>query len=487
MPAARTTFGMYQMTGNLIMGLLRSKAIGRAKTMTAGLLAGLLAFGPAHAQDVSLSVDEALALFYQRNLDLIAAQYNIDQSRAEEIIAGAIPNPVISIQISEISNNPNMGANARGCSHDPNVSCGPAEIISFSQLIEVAGKRGLRMQSSGLATQAAESDLRDAVRIFSNMVRDAYYDLLLAQKNFWLAQEIVNHYQTISEANDLRLKSGDIAESDFLRVKMEALRAQSDLDIAQTAVEQAQAALAVILRWPDKSLQFTAKESWPEIKDIGQKLPKDALIDKALQQRPDLQADKQRAEQADKELELARRLKYPDVTVNAGYARDPSNNVLNSAFVGISVPVPLFYQYQGEAGKAAVNLNQSHLAVEQTELGIRSDVVSAEAAWKSADKIVQRFNGGLLDDARSVRDSSELAFKKGATGVLDLIEAQRSYKSVMRDYYAAMINRTNAYYDLAKALGIELTNDKNIAASHSGDSRKPLSISYPDGTPHEQR
>ncbi len=426
---------------------------------TAASLLGLLMVFEAHGQGVQLSVDEALAIFYQRNLDLIAAQYNIDQSKAEAVIASAIPNPTLGFQLAELANNLNKGSSATGCSHDPNVSCGPAEYFSFSQLIETAGKRGLRIQSSGFATQAAESDFRDAVRIFSNMVRDAYYDLLQAQKNRWLAQEIVDHYQVITKANDLRLKKGDVSESDFLRVKMEATRAQSDLDNAQTAMEQARSALAVILRWPDKSLQFEAQDQWPDIKDIGQKLTNDELINKALQQRPDLQGDKQRAEQAEKELELARRLKYPDVTLNAGYARDPSNNALNSFFVGVNVPVPLFYQYQGESDKAAVNLNQSRLAVEQTELSIRNDVVSALATWNSADKIVQRFKEGLLDDARTVRDSSELAYNKGATSVLDFIEAQRNYKNVMRDYYAAVINRTNAYYDLAKSLGVELNAD----------------------------
>ncbi|MEI8573938.1 TolC family protein [Methylomonas sp. LW13] len=423
-----------------------------------GLLGAMLTF-QVHAQNVPISLDEALTLFYQRNLDLIAAQYNIDQSRADAVIAAAMPNPTLGVQISEISNRPNMGSNASGCNHDVNVSCGPAEYFSFSQLIEVAGKRGLRIQSSGFATQAAESDFRDAVRIFSNMVEDAYYDLLLAQKNRWLAQEIVDHYQTIAKANQLRMNSGDIAESDFLRVKMEAMRAQSDLDTAQTAVEQAQAGLAVILRWPNDSLHFEAKEQWPDIKDIGQNLSKDELMNKALQQRPDLLADKQRAAQAERELELARRLKYPDVTVNAGYARDPSNNALNSFFVGVSVPVPVFDQYQGQSDKAAVALNQNQLAVEQTELSIRNDVANALATWNSADKIVQRFQSGLLDDALAVRNSAELAYSKGATGVLDFIEAQRSYKNVMRDYSQAMINRANAYYDLAKALGEEIAND----------------------------
>jgi len=427
------------------------------KFKTIGLLLSFLIVFEAQGQTVPLSIDEALALFYQRNLDLIAAQYNIDQSQADAIIASAIPNPTLGIQVGEFnSNNFNRGSGATGCNHISNVSCGAAEYFSFSQLIEVAGKRGLRIQSSGFATQAAESDFRDAVRIFSNMVRDAYYQLLQMQKNRWLAQEIVDHYQVISKANNLRLKSGDISESEFLRVKMESMRAQSDLDNAQAAMELAQADLAMILRWPDKSLQFEAKEEWPEATDIGQNLSKEELISKALQQRPDLQADKQRADQADRELELARRLKYPDVTVTAGYARDPSNNALNSGFVGVSVPLPLFYQYKGESDKAAVNLNQSRLAAEQTELSIRNDVVSALATWNSANKIVERFKGGLLDDALVVRDSSELAYSKGATSVLDFIEAQRSYKNVMHDYYAAEINRANAYYDLEKSLGVEL-------------------------------
>ncbi|WP_262966253.1 TolC family protein [Methylobacter psychrophilus] len=437
------------------------------------LLSFLNAFNAA-AQSQVLSLDEVLSIFYQRNLDLIAAQYNIDRSLAEAVIASAIPNPTVGFQIGELSaSNMNKGSNATGCNHDSNVSCGAAEYYSFSQLIEVAGKRGLRIQSSGFATQAAESDFRDAVRIFSNMVRNSYYQLLQTQKNRWLAQEIVDHYEIISKANSLRMKKGDISESDFLRVKMEAMRGQADLDNAQAAVEVAQADLAVILRWPDKSLQFEAKELWPEVNNISQNLSKEDLISKALQQRPDLQGDKLRAEQADRQLELARRLKYPDVTVTGGYAHDPSNNALNTGFVGVSVPLPLFYQYQGEADKAAVNLSQSRLAAEQTELGIRSDVIGALATWNSANKIVQRFRDGLLDDALAVRNSSELAYSKGATSVLDFIEAQRSYKNVMRDYYAAEINRANAYYDLEKSLGAAVDGD-NASIARSNNSQDPI-------------
>ena len=411
------------------------------------LLACLFAM-PAQAESVTLTEKQAIALFYQRNLGLLSAQYNIENAIAQEIIASAIPNPTVTVQVLELS---------PGASHN----CGPAEYYTFSQLIELAGKRGLRMQSTAIATQAAESDFRDAVRVLTNMVRDAYYGMVQAQKNRWLAQEIVNYYKAIISSNHLRYQAGDISESDLLRIEIEAMRAQSDLDNAAAAVEQAQAALAVTLNWPDKSMQFIAEENWPLIKDIGQLLPATALLNKALSLRPDLLADKLRADQAEKDLDRARRLKFPDITFNAGYARDPGNTVLNTGFMGVSIPLPLFYQYQGEESQSAVTLNQMRLAAEQTELGIRSDVENALAAWKSADSIMQRYETELLDRAGKVRQRMELAYLHGGTSVLDFIQAQRDYKSVMLDYYTAATNRVNAYYDLAKALGVEPDTETN--------------------------
>lgn len=428
------------------------------------VLSWLAGCGIGHADTATLALHDAMALFYRRNLDLLAAQYNIDQARADQIIAAAIPNPTLNIETLGITENANMGAGVAGCNPDPRVSCGFGQNYSFSQLIEIAGKRELRMESSAFATQTAESEFLNALRIFSNTVRDAYYDLLHMQKNARLAGEIARHFDETAKINQLRLKSGEISESDFLRVRMEAIRAEADEDDAQKAVRQAQAHLALLLHGPAQSLPLEVREQWPTFQDIGQHADQEALIGKALAQRPDLQADRQRVEQAQKQLELARRLIYPDVTFNAGYAHDPSNNNLDTFFVGVNVPVPLFYQYQGETDKSAVNLNQARLAVEQTELAIRHEVIDALANWNSANNRVQRFETGLLDDAKTVRDSSDSAFRNGATSVIEFIEAQRNYKIVMHDYYQATINRTKAYFNLAKALGEELADDKKIAS-----------------------
>lgn len=426
------------------------------------------------ADPITITEKNALAFFYQRNLDLLAARYNIENAKANEIIASAIPNPTIGIELLELGHNMNQNSTAIGCSQTlaatgQNHNCGPAEYFTFTQLIEMAGKRGLRMQSTAIASLAAESDFRDAVRILTNMVRDAYYGLVQAQKNLSLADQIINFYREIVHTNRLRYQSGDIAETDLMRIEMEEMRAKSDFDNAKANVEQAQAALARLLNVQDSNIDFVADEQWPIFQDFGLTLQRDAMINKALVLRPDLQGDKQRADQAEKDFIRAQRLKYPDVNFNAGQARDPSNTVLNTFFLGVTAQVPLFYQFKGEENQAAVNLNQLRIAAEQTELSVRSDVVSSLAAWKSSNKIVQRYESELLDRAGKIRERMELAYRKGGTTVLDFIDAQRDYKLVMLDYYTASINRINAYYDLVKSIGIEPEADLRVKTENPND------------------
>ena len=54
-----------------------------------------------------------------------------------------------------------------------------------------------------------------------------------------------------------------------------------------------------------------------------------------------------------------------------------------------------------------------------------------------------------------LRKSQEFAYARGAVGLLDFIDAERNYKTMMLDYYNALTNRSNAYADLLMALGRE--------------------------------
>jgi len=258
------------------------------------------------------------------------------------------------------------------------------------------------------------------------------------------------------DANTLRLKVGDISETDFTRIEVESFKAQADLDRAQTALQQARTDLLLLLGWPENSLSLTAADVWPEAKLAGGVPEEIQLTRKALEKRPDLQAARVRINQTGKNLELARRLVYPDITVSGAYARDPGNQFTNTGQLGISVPLPLFYHQEGEIAKASVAMNNAELNLRQTDQAVRADVIKALSFWKSADSIVRHFQQSVLARIEKLRSAQEFAYQKGATGLLDLIDAERNYKAMMLDYYTALANRSNAWADLVTALGEEV-------------------------------
>jgi outer membrane protein, heavy metal efflux system len=397
---------------------------------------------------LQINEEQLIALFYQRNLDLIAANFNVDTSKAQELIAAAIPNPVFSFSLSSL----NPAIFDRQNSNQPL----PAVSPQIQQLIETAGKRRLRIESSELATEAVNFDLLDTARVLTNAVRRSFYGLLLAQKNLQVANDNYERYQKIQKLNRTRLAVGDIAETDFARIEVESLKAQADQDRAQTTLTQARADLLSLLAWPEKSINLEAVDAWPQAALNITKSSQEQLLDNALSQRPDLQAAKIRIEQAGKLLTLAHRLAIPDVTVGAFYQRDPGNYFANSGGISVSVPIPLFYKQEGEISQARVSLNNAELTLTQTEQKIKAELVKALSAWQSADAIATRFEQSVVKRIEALREAQEFAYQNGAIGLLDLLDAERNYKAMMSDYYTALANRSNAWADLLMAYGEEV-------------------------------
>jgi cobalt-zinc-cadmium efflux system outer membrane protein len=399
---------------------------------------------------LTISEEEAIALFYQRNLGLIAARLNIDVAEAEQIIAAAIPNPVFSFTVHELA--------PKAFAPESRNLAVPALLPQIQQLIETAGKRRLRIESSELATEAVNFDVQDVVRVLTNAVRRGFYHLLLAQKTIKVASDTLEHYREILKVNEIRLKVGDVAAMDFIRIEVESLKAQGDLDQARAALNQARADLLLLLGWPENSVEISAREAWPAANPEIATVKQDELIRRALDRRPDMRAARVRIAQARKMLTLAQRQVIPDVTITAYYDQDQGNQFPRTGGVGISIPIPLFYQQKGEISKARVDVTSSELVLAQAELGVRAEVVKAWASWQSADAIARRFEASVISRIETLRKAQELAYQKGAIGVLDLIDAQRSYRAIMLDYHSALANRSKAWADLLMAYGEEPAN-----------------------------
>jgi cobalt-zinc-cadmium efflux system outer membrane protein len=220
-------------------------------------------------------------------------------------------------------------------------------------------------------------DVQDVLRTLTNEVRRSFYTLLLAQKTIAVVKDNLEHYREILRVNDIRLRVGDVAAMDFIRIEVENLKVQGDLDQAQAALNQARADLLLLLAWPENSVEISAVEAWPTAAPEITMIPRDELIQRALDRRPDIRAARTRIAQARKVLTLAQREVIPDVTIGAWYDQDQGNQFARTGGFSVRMPIPLFYQQKGEISRARVGVSSSELALAQAEQGVRAEVMKA--------------------------------------------------------------------------------------------------------------
>lgn len=400
------------------------------------------------ATPAAVSEREIISLFFERNIDLLAAQFQIDRAEAMEWIASAIPNPELSFGLNEL-NGVIVGRPTEVGSQ------GLGYNLFLTQMIITAGKRDLRIESARFGREAVEADFKDTLRILLNQLRHGFYDLLLAQKTLLVAQENLATFGRLTEANRLRQSAGDIAETELQRVEVERLKAKGELDLAEAAVKTRCSDLAKLLNWPERAMGYEAEDAWPKFSARLEGQKEEALLARAFNERPDLKAQDIRVLQMGKEAELARRLVVPDVNLSGGYLQDAGNLNLDTGAVLASAEVPVFYQYSGHVGRALADFNDAQNQREQLKNRIRKEVVSTLAAFWAASAIVNRFEGQVIQRLKQARGSVEFAYTQGAAGLIDLLDAERNYKAMMLDYYLSQNHRALAYADLLMAVGEE--------------------------------
>ena len=184
----------------------------------------------------------------------------------------------------------------------------------------------------------------------------------------------------------------------------------------------------------------------------------------AFDHRPDLVAAGYQRASAQAAIDLAHRQKFPDISLSVNYSQlgtgaNPQNGAISppTLIFGLSAPIPVFYQQQGEVKKAEATYDTNALTQAKTTAQVVNDVATGWAAYVAARQLVQRMeSGGLLRSAKTARDITRLQFEKGAAGLTDLLDAQRTYIATNVEYIQDVTNYWTAVFELEQAVGMEL-------------------------------
>jgi cobalt-zinc-cadmium efflux system outer membrane protein len=328
------------------------------------------------------------------------------------------------------------------------------EFLTYQQRLPITGRRGLIRDSADSAGSAARLAAERDLWAAASRVREAFYEVLYQERVFDRRRQGEEHLQHVVEILAKREHEGEGSGYDLLR-------AEQELAQIEIATSQAEAELAVARS--RFGAFFDSERKMESARLEGDLHPTEVLpepeeaIGRALSQRADLRALRAEAQSLDLGRKAARRRRYPEPTLIAGWKRAEALGLVDNGFVaGLTVPLPIFDRGQVTAARAEADLERAELEIEIREREIRGEVQAALARERAARRVADRHGEEILLRAGELRRIAELAYEEGEAGILELLDAYRTSLATELRGLAVRYEAKRAEIDRDRAIGVEV-------------------------------
>ena len=405
-------------------------------------LAGFLAIAAAVDAQTPLSWEQLRERFRANNPTLKAARLNIDESQAAEVTAYLRPNPDVGLLTDGTQLVPQQGV--------WRPFQGTVLETTFSYLHERQHKRELRRDTARESTVIAQSQYSDQERNLVFNLRSAFVQTLQAKAVLQNAQENLTYWDKELEVNRTRYREGGLARADLIRQELQRVQFESDFETATVNLRTAKIQLLMLLNDHIPIEQFDVTGSFDFTEELR---PLEDFRKVALETRPDLKAAAENIELAKLNHQLAVANGSTDPTWGAWYSKNPSfNNPLDQHTIGVSVTIPLriFDRNQGEKARTQLDIGRNERLRDANEAQVFSDVDSAYWTLVQNINLLKPYKAKYLEWATDVRDTVTYSYQNGAASLLDLLDAEKSY----RDTRVAYVNLVGAYLTAAAQMNM---------------------------------
>lgn len=309
----------------------------------------------------------------------------------------------------------------------------------------------------GAATSAAEAE-RDAAavlyvwrhRTLLSRVKLAWVELLAARRSLELASETRDIARSFRDATAERFEAQAIPEMELLKASVNLARAESEVSLAQKRLAIAERSLAASIGRPGLDLPAIAGElptgfSAPDFPSLREQVvASHPLLEEALRNR----------EAADRDLELARAQRVPDLGIQLAAGKDTQDE--NIVQAGITLPLGLFNRNQAKIESASIRLEQAQSRIASARNDLELSFDERVRTFAAADERARSFEREILPTAQRALDQTTEGYRLGKFAVLDVLDAQRTLAEAKRDYAESVAQLNVAATDLETLTGTVL-------------------------------
>lgn len=396
---------------------------------------------PAMGQTLALptqpvTLDMILELAEKQNPTLAMFLANVEASRGEVVTARVYPNPTTNL----------TGGRGESYGMPPELSRNEYQ-VTVVQPLEWPLKRESRIQAAQSKAEAARIDAEGFRLLLRAEVKEAFYQLLLAEKQVEIAVRNLETVRDLRRSVEIRVRTGEAPAFELVKANVELLKAQNEVARRRSQVELARASLDALLgNALPKSFtvtgQFSSTKTWPD-------LP--VLLERAMETHPAIVHQQREVERWRYQLGFERQARVPDIGVGGLYLRDLDKETFG---VVLSLPLPLWDQREGKIATAMAEGRRAEADLERSRTELTKAIIQEYQNYQITAEQLAVFEAGLLKQAEEALRIAQISFRQGASGLLDLLDAQRVQRATLQEYYAALYDLSAAQAQLERVTGL---------------------------------
>jgi outer membrane protein TolC len=326
-------------------------------------------------------------------------------------------------------------------------------IFRLSQKVPFPGKRTL---AGRVAEHEAErvADLAASVELdVIAAVKRAFFELWRAHENLRIYARERQLLQRFARIAEQKYAVGKVSQTDVLRAQVEITGVAHRTNTARLAVDTAAAELNALLgREPDRDVGLPERQDPPELNANSA-----ALIELALERRPEMDAQRASIAREQSALDLAERQYWPDFEFSLSRFVNEGTEDGFGAMASVTIPLAYRSKYAAGVSEAQARLAAAKAEMLQIESRIRREVQQAFAQAQTALAHYELFVTTHIPQAEQVLRVIESGYQAGSAGFLDLIDTARVIESVHLEHIEAQAEFAMARADLERAVGSELS------------------------------
>jgi len=258
---------------------------------------------------------------------------------------------------------------------------------------------------------------------------------------------LLNHEAQIGQA---RLKAGDLSDSDFEQIQINAGQFELQADAAGAAAVQARIQVEILMGIGQPKGQWMPADGLEQLAAMTP-APASTAPDAV---RPDVLAARADLRGGEFNVRLQKAMRVPDPTFSVLYEHQPQPPgppADNTFGLGVSFPLPLWNLNRGNITAAQASLEQYQDALGKVQAQAAADAASAQVEYQEASARLRRYQTAILSQSAKSRASISFAFEKGSATLVDLLEAERTDNTVRLAAAQAMADTASATADVMAA------------------------------------